>query len=118
MAALVGIAPDFGALAIAVARAVGIAGRQRGSDRASRWKAPRAARSEWPEDSLRVARSGEVGFFAEPRRDQFALCTADSAHLPSNTADLGAFRLRLQADWRVWGKPINSERSADIRSAS
>ena len=33
--------------------------------RRSRWKAPRAARSQWPEDSFRMARSSEVGFFAK-----------------------------------------------------
>jgi hypothetical protein len=36
------------------------------SPRRSRWKAARAARSRWPEDSLRtVSRSGELGHFAD-----------------------------------------------------
>ena len=33
--------------------------------RRSRWKAPRAARSQWPRASSRMARSDAIGFFAE-----------------------------------------------------
>ena len=39
----------------------------------SHWKAPRAARSEWPEDSFLMARSVADSFFAERGRYQSAL---------------------------------------------
>jgi hypothetical protein len=36
-------------------------------------ESPRAARSQWPENSFRMARFGEVGFFAKASRNQSAI---------------------------------------------